>query len=943
MRRRVSPPIFLTAILAFLSASLCVATPANDQGSMCIASNYKSITLRFDKPITGFMVMNTTIKRTIGFGFRARQVEVPVYSVHNVTGSEATLCVPNSISRLSIMGPFSKEQPLLPFKADFDASTFSGVGNLTLHWPVKVGYIVLIRMLPFLNGSYPKVAIEGPAASEEFVSGLRPLSPAEQMRVGDAVPELFFMVYRAVLPAEGEAEVVVKVDVGSGTIEFKKRVAGEPGSEVVFEEVSQFIVEVNQEELRREMIRVNEVVAALERSGYYLGSSRQLLSLVESIGYGDDLLSRVSMQKLKFTLLTNLEASLTRLISGPSFDYAFALLVSLLLLSLAVGWQSTDKWHLKPIFTLLIFATLLLVVSVALPRLRIEVAALAAASVFGFFYGLRALLKLKSIQGASTASGATLEGLLSSTISFSLSFLSRRKLRAALLLSTSLLIAFGVTSLSSFTMYAAISSQPSDWVASVETPYLVIRGYSPLGPVDARSLAFLSGRGEVQMVAPNAILFYPTNPYGRVGQMPVNCIVGVSQGSPLAELLASILLSGSTSELKSGTIVISDAAAKSAGIKVGDQVELGGSSFVVAGIFESSALAKMRDLDGDDVLPTVVMGMSSYKPPAESTVFLYYNDAVLVGAATNKVYVKLRAASNATELARLVSLLGGVNVYAVQPGKTVEVYYPGFRIVVRGAELVVPSVIALLIIFTAFAGFTYEVRKDIFTLSTLGATPDQVFMVFNVMACVVGFIGGVLGYVLGMLAFRLYGLTNAGIPIDVKIDTLSILTSILLPTGLALLGALSPASKAVVTAVPSLRRRWALVAEEAGRDEVEREVILITPIPVVIRSERQAKDFADFIESKLREASGQSIFNVERWEESLDGEKAVIVYFEYYQVEGRAFKSYNKLRITKKNGSYSVELESKIVTIYTMFARELLRDVASIVRRLALEWRTEGT
>ena len=341
------------------------------------------------------------------------------------------------------------------------------------------------------------------------------------------------------------------------------------------------------------------------------------------------------------------------------------------------------------------------------------------------------------------------------------------------------------------------------------------------------------------------------------------------------------------------------------------------------------------------MLPTVAMGMSSYKPPAESTVFLHYNDAVLAGAATNKVYVKLSPGANVSEIARLVSLLGGASVYAVEPGKPVEVHYPGFKLEIRGAELIVPSVIALMIVFTAFAGFTYEVRRDIFTLSTLGATPDQVFMVFTVMACIVGFTGGTLGYIFGMLAFRLFNVLDAGIPVDVKVDATSLLYTILVTTGLALFGALSPASRAVVAAVPSLRRRWMLVAEETGRDEVEREVTLVTPIPVVIRNPQQAARFTEFIESRLKSLSGQSIFNVTKWEEGADGEKAVVVYFEFYQVEGRAFKSYNKLWVRKKDGSYFVELESKVVTIYTMFARELFREVASLVRRLALEWRTE--
>jgi hypothetical protein len=215
-----------------------------------------------------------------------------------------------------------------------------------------------------------------------------------------------------------------------------------------------------------------------------------------------------------------------------------------------------------------------------------------------------------------------------------------------------------------------------------------------------------------------------------------------------------------------------------------------------------------------------------------------------------------------------------------------------------------------------------------------------VFLVFTTLATVVGFAGGAIGYLSGMAAFRALNLVGASIPVDVKVDLPSLLFSVAVSVALALAGALAPASKAVVAAVPSLKRRWTPEAEEAERNEAEREIVLVTPIPVVIRSAEKAKEFVDFVEAKLSELAAQkvSVYNVEKYIES---EHGLVVYFEYLQVEGRAFKSYNKLRVRRLNGTYSIELESKIVTIYIMFAKECLKDVASLIRKLTLEWRAE--
>ncbi|MEM0318193.1 MAG: FtsX-like permease family protein [Candidatus Nezhaarchaeales archaeon] len=945
----------LVAVLsALLLPSVCAYSDGFTSNSMTAEVSQSVIVLNFQRPIEGFMVINTTVMRSLPTrvpGAR-RYIEVPVYIPFKVSGSQAFLPVPAGVKRFSILGPFSREEPLTPFIMLIDEKTLANSTALTLEWPVVEGFAVTVNVLPLLDGRYPDISVEVQMLElEQLPYKLQWLTPNYQMLLGRSVPELSSYASRFILPPLGRVEVSVRVLL-KGRMEVLKRVFdAQPNASLTIEDVANLILLTNRKELSELRANVSNLLDSLESSGYYLGSSRRLLSMTESLAVEDGSLQVAYGQRLAYSLLSKLEAYLVRLEAGPSITYALLLTGAEMLLCLMVGLRLSQKWALKVVFSLVLFAVLWFLTFQVLPKASMNAIMLtSAAAVMGAFLGLRVLLRQKPVQTISTASGATLEGLISSTINFSVSFLARRRLRAILLFITTALMAFGTTCLTSFTMHTAVSHQISEFVPeTIDGSYLIARGYGfaafgGITPVNVAGLAFLASRSEVQSISPSAIAVFPMNPYDTVRGLPISGVFGITQNSPVAMLMENCcMVEGSALGIHSGAIIISDALAKAASKKVGDVIEIGGSSYTVVGVFDSRALTKVKDLDGDDLLPTIMVGTSSYKPPAESVVFLYYGDAVLVGAVTNKVYVKLTPESDSATLARVLSLLGNVNVYVAEAGKPTEIYYPGFRIEIVGLELLIPSLIALLIVYMSFLGFVYEVRRDIFTLSTLGATPDQVFLVFVMMASVIGFAGGVLGYLTGLTAFRGFSATRAEIPVDVKLDTASFLLSIILPTVLALLGALSPATKAVVAAVPSLRRRWRVEAEESSRDDVEREVTLVTPIPVVVRSKEKARELAEFLESKLTEMAGNkvSVYNVSGWIEGNEERPAFVVYFEYLQVEGRAFKSYNKVRIKRVNGEYAVELESKIVTIYTMFAKECLRDVASLVRKLTLEWRAQ--
>ncbi|MCX8181223.1 MAG: ABC transporter permease [Thermofilaceae archaeon] len=950
--------LLLTLQLAYLASSLPLDDMKSESSSITgrvdsrsASTESKILMINFNKKFDGFMVINTTVRRILPFrrpGSTPRYIEYPVFLVLKVSGDQVTFTLPSNLTRFSIMGPFSKDYPLVPFKMFLAEEYSHDVPVVSFDWPVVYGFNVKLDILPLLDGSYPSFTVEAGNLSLPYSIpiSLHYLQPNEQLALSYSVPELFFLASSFVLPPNLNVNLTVKASFKEHDKSFSKSFLTLANASLLLSELAEESLRVSGEELDSLVGNVSSLLITLKSEGYYLGGSENLLS--QALGIfekGGSKLQRASGMRLAYTLLQELSTYFLELSRGPGVVYTLSFAVSSLVLCMLLSWMIFEREVYRWFFALSSYVFLSLAAPLLLPRLRMEVEAIIAlASVAGILWAGRALARMKLVQRLRTASGASLEGLTSSMANFSVSFLAKRRLRAVLLLVTSVSISFGVTCLSSFTMYSSVNQQTAGEVTS-ELPetYLILRGLSPVGPLNTAALSFLSGRSEVAWVAPSAIAIYPMNPVDTIQGLGISGIVGVSYGSPLADMLESILVEGSTSGLRSGSIIVSDTLAGIAGKSVGDTIEIRGTGYVIVGVFNSRSLNKMKDLDGEDVIPTVVMGMSALTAPPEGVVFMYYSDALLLGALTNKIYVKMTPGAETEELALALSLLGSVNVYVAERGKPLKVYYPGSRIAAVGSEVAVPSVIALLIVFSAFLGFTYEVRRDIFTLSTLGATPDQVFFVFVTLASVIGFAGGVLGYLLGMASFRVFNILDLKMPVDVKLDLLSQLLAILFSSLLALVGALIPASKAVVAVVPSLKRRWSPEAAEAERNESEREVTFITPIPVIIRSEVKAREFTDFVESKLVELANQkvSVYNVSRWEEVGDGGKSFVIYFEYLQVEGRAFKSYNRFYIKKVDNGYSVELESKIVSIYTMFAKDCLKDVASLVRKISLEWRAE--
>jgi len=872
--------------------------------------------------------------------------------VIRVSGDEAVIRLAGA-EELTVIGPFSTSEPIVPYSARFN---LSGCGpELSVEWPLELGSRLVFEVVPPLHEPAPKLSLHAIYTDLSVQPPPAPftrLSPEEQLNLAERIPELYFAAGSVTLPS-GEAEVSARYVVWGRERELTRRIHLGFNETLVIPDIADTVFGENERILRNLKSGVEALVESLEDRGYYLGGSRYMLSLAEELisrARGGDRLSGAALQRQAYTLLSQLNSHLMLLSGGPGLWYTTFIVVAELALSLLVGWVMFTRRPERLASSLALFTSLMVLSSQLLPGLRMGVETAAAMAVAaGLMLTFVMVARSPGLSGLRTASGASLEGILTSMVGFSVNLLSRRRLRATLLLATVTAVSAGITSLTSFTAYSSVSyqllGQPP---RSVEESYLIVAAESPTGPLNPAGLSALEGREEVEGVALSAVAMYPMNPLDVIGGVPVAGILGISSDSPLAGLMREVASPPTAVEVvgsSQGFILISDSMARALGREVGEVLVLRGEKYVVAGYFDSGELARIRDLDGGSVIPPVIIGYISTQVSSESVVVMNYRDALKLGAAVNKVYVKVKPGAACEELAQALSVIGGYEVYVAMPGGNVKVYFPSLRFELRGAEMVVPAAISILIVFSAFVGFSYEMRRDVFTLSTLGATPSQLFLLFLVEAGLMGFAGGVAGYVAGLAAFKLFGALGILVPVDVKLSIAAAAGSVVLPIAISVLGALVPASRAVTMAVPSLRRRWTPEAELLERREAERTLSFRVPIPVVIGDEEKARSLVEHMVSRLAELSSHkvSVYNVDAREDRDEwGRRRFSIYFEYAQVEGRAFKSHNTIWVRWSGDQYVVEMDSEVTTIFTLFANECLRDVTSLVREIALEWSAEG-
>jgi len=205
-----------------------------------------------------------------------------------------------------------------------------------------------------------------------------------------------------------------------------------------------------------------------------------------------------------------------------------------------------------------------------------------------------------------------------------------------------------------------------------------------------------------------------------------------------------------------------------------------------------------------------------------------------------------------SKFAQIVVLSREYHVYVSHPDSS-YLQYLGSYIEEKGAGFIpFLMVLVMLNVSTMMLGSVSERKDEIASLSSVGMNPTHVSASFVAEAVVIGFIGGGLGYLLGILGYRTAVTTWFGmLEVREKASAEWGLMALLLSGFTAVIASVIPALRASTVVTPSLLRKWS-ISEEVEPKETGKPWVLDLPVKLRLR---EVEPFTGFIQQKIGEVA----------------------------------------------------------------------------------------
>jgi len=387
---------------------------------------------------------------------------------------------------------------------------------------------------------------------------------------------------------------------------------------------------------------------------------------------------------------------------------------------------------------------------------------------------------------------------------------------------------------------------------------------------------------------------------------------------------------------KDYAILISERVAKQYNMHVGEKIFLNNIELTIVGYFDPYGIRELRDKNSLGWLPLAYtrIGNINYSSSDE---FIITNSftALSLGGKIRRIYIYTQGPDDAINLGKRLNLLYSYIVYVEPSGKNARVISYRTSIEFKGWEVIFPLVLAILNVATIMVAAVYERKREVFILASLGLNPNHILLLFFAEALILGLVGGMIGYIIGLFMFSIFNVFNIQIPVDIKTSIFDMSIIVFLSVSTSMFASLIPAMKASHLAVPSLRRKWKLEAEK--REGNLWELKVPTRIP-----SKNIENFVTYLVDRLNEESGVTVFSIEnlkieKTETSVNKPLYNITYT--YKRSGRnPFTADSKIIIFPENDHYSLKIQILPRSIYSSFAPIQVREVATLIRNLTFEW-----
>jgi len=652
-------------------------------------------------------------------------------------------------------------------------------------------------------------------------------------------------------------------------------------------------------------------------------------------------------------LLQNLSSTIDGLYSDASYSLNL-LLIFFGIGSLAIGYLVSERLILKLGISTALYVLLIYLLSISYPL---------AYKINSIIPQLILLpLILGGLLEVITSRFPTFKFLSDSAelLSISKRNLRRRKLRTILIMISLIIFTAGFIALTSFSFEIDLLTSvrrnlynTSGLSVELKVPESYsVAGFSPMDAennpyaqaVPSSVLKMLEILGNVSYESFRAESKAKVTPYWRFDEN--NFVMGIVSFSdlmdPVARLVSSTFVDGGL-PARSGEIAISYYLAQSLNLKVGSSINVLGRRYVIRGLFDDNLIYGLQELSGRPLLPyKMVLSMrggdgvpniyASMVCEPREVVFIHWSDIGNYELQVTRVYVSYPSDVDITSIGKIVALRGGNILVTVLSGENCVNMILAEYLASSGFEAILPMMLILINAIISATASLRERESETIIITSLGASPSQIFRIFLNESIIMGFSAGSLGYAIGLLLYKLMSITSS-IAVFPKVSFVWVLLSLSISL-VALFSGFFIVFRSALMVVPS--KLWNIRKVTKFTDEGRLDIYEIP-----LRLDPAFVDtFINYIYSRLKDYPSsieESIKIVDKRVES-NGMKVYKLIFTYDSGSGLSSKnsSRNSLEVYVEDGGCRVLLNVRSIG---SSPEKHSMNVARLIRHMAMEWR----
>jgi hypothetical protein len=363
--------------------------------------------------------------------------------------------------------------------------------------------------------------------------------------------------------------------------------------------------------------------------------------------------------------------------------------------------------------------------------------------------------------------------------------------------------------------------------------------------------------------------------YRPVANIGTTDIFGILSIKPSYEaevnLLDTTIVRGSYLSGEEGEALVSEGLARKLAMGVGETFTLSLqndiSQFSVVGIMDDTTLEGLTDIDGDTILPKKIIEWERIEydgpdyviealtpcDPDEVIVISQASGVNMTSLGLSRVNFVLESDADIVEYARSTALsrgfrVWGASTYGVHLAQLTG-YFDG-----KGLPVVIPWIIVVLNVIVTMMNAYYERKDEVMIFSSIGMNPRHISSIFLAEASVTGVLGGCVGYLLGLGAYKFIYLVTPELQVQQKVSAIWSLGAIGISLAAVVIGGMF-ALRNSVSITPSLQRRWRLDSTGEG-ERVSRIELPLHVFPEELES------YYDFLEDRLKNWTWSSDMSV---------------------------------------------------------------------------------